>query len=311
MILRVLCALSLAVVSAGCVSTNFTQARTPCLDAPGGWCPFTVDLAQDSWQYAQMAENAYERDEYYDMGSALPMRVRQDNNRAGLAYAIFDRFEHGAIVETIIAYRGTEFTHLNDWFYGNIGDTQRNQALDVYDEVRRTLDEGGYDAVPISVAGHSLGGALSLHVALRRDAEAYVFNSSPRFERPAEYGDARRVAVGERGEVLRSLRRFRDLPVHDGLVINCRAGARPASDHYMRALADCLTWIAAFESEEAYASLGQNGIDAPRVNAYCRREEDGSLTPLGHPGVNGRFEAGFIGCDDLTAPPAPASRERS
>ncbi|WP_379546136.1 alpha/beta hydrolase family protein [Qipengyuania sp. DSG2-2] len=298
----------------GCLATNFNQARTPCLDNTGGWCTFTTELAKDAWQYAQYAENAYDRDEdrYFTLPSGVTVRRPEVKYSSGMSYAIFERKDGEEFVETVIAFRGTEFSHVNDWFYGNIGDTQRREALDLYDTVKRELVEQGWSDPRIIVTGHSLGGALAMEVAIRRNVRAFVFNASPRFTRQEATGEARRVAIGERGEILRGLRRFRQMPIHDGMVINCNAGVRPANDHYMRALAECLTWIAAFEDEVAYASYELNDIKPPRVNAYCLLDENGEIKErLGHPGVMTRFEDGFVGCDSLKAPPSPASRGKA
>ena len=303
---RAILAAATAVGLSGCVATNFTQARTPCLDEVGKWCGFTTEIAKSAWRYALLAENAYEPtkdDPSYALPPEYTMLNRVPNNRHGLAYARFDRKEGETLVERIIAFRGTELTHLSDWFYGNIGSKQRKQALDVYDVEREALDAEGNEKVPIVVTGHSLGGALAMQVSLEHDVEAYIFNASPRFARGAPLGDARRVSVGERGEVLRALRRFKNMPVRDGLVINCRAGVSPIGDHSMRGLADCLTWIAAYADETAYASLGANKIKAPRVNSYCRVGKDGKLEPLPHPGVGNPYEAGKVGCDDFKGPP--------
>ncbi|MBB3035469.1 hypothetical protein [Alteriqipengyuania lutimaris] len=302
---RALCLAIAVLFLSGCVSlqSDLTQARTACLDAPGRWCDFTADLATASWRYAQLSQNAYgpKDRKNFQLLEDIEERKVEDNNSAGLAYAVFDRMEQGDVAETILAFRGTEFSHLNDWLRGNIGKTQRRQAVEVFDALRMGLDQSGRREIPITVAGHSLGGALAMQVSLERGVPAYIFNSSPRFRPDSVAREARRVSVDERGEILRALRRFKRMQVSDGLVINCEAGIRPIGDHSMRRLADCLTWIAAFSDETAFASLGRNGIVAPRVNRYCLPANLDLQLP--HPGVGGDFPEESVGCDDAKAQP--------
>lgn len=272
--------LAAALMTAAC-ATDLTQARSPCVRQPGGWCGFTRDFAVNTWEYAQLANDTYDDEEKF---AALPEGITQVSNTGnddnGLAYAIFDRTQKGQLAERIIAFRGTEFS-FDDWFAGNISGRQNDLGLETYLKVRKELDEAGHPDVPISVAGHSLGGAIAAHIALRTDhVSSFAFNQSPRFRIPEIAADSQRLAVTERGEALGGVRDlFRDAP-QDMLVINCRPKGAPWKDHSIRKLSECLTWIAAYDDPAALASVRANGILRPWVQCGGRDEPHPGSAPV-------------------------------
>jgi pimeloyl-ACP methyl ester carboxylesterase len=301
---RLLAAAVLASGLGGCAVTkslpDLTQAHGPCTAEDGGWCGFTRDLAVESWRYAQLASNAYCDDtEPFDLPagfavvSRLPTQEICDIERAaakgdlaakaklkpihkaqkklnthGFNYAVYDkRNAGGALERRVIAFRGTDNKQLTDWFYGNIRSTQREQGLELYRSERAKLDAEGANAVPITVTGHSLGGAIAIQVSLEYPGvDAFVFNTSPRYTLVQPNAN-RRVAIAERGDILDVLR-SRSMPARqDLLVINCAPAEGRIKSHSVRALAECVTWIAARAEAGAKTSVEANHIVQPAGEA--------------------------------------------
>ncbi|KTR82678.1 hypothetical protein NS277_12890 [Novosphingobium barchaimii] len=296
---RLLAVVAFALGLSGCVTRalpDLTQSHGPCVDQDGGWCGFTRDTATISWPYGQLATNAYcdsndifELPAGYTVIRRLPTQDVCDLERAasrgdkaakeklkpihkaegklkthGFNYAIYDkRNAAGALERRVIAFRGTDSKQLADWFYGNLGSTQRDQGLALYREERAKLDAEGGKNVPIAVTGHSLGGAIAIQVSLENPGvDAYVFNTSPRYTLIQPNAN-RRVAISERGDILEVLRN-RSMPVRqDMLVINCRPTKGGVKAHAIRDLAACVTWIAGKGDAGAKASIATNKLIQP------------------------------------------------
>lgn len=301
---RFLAAILLVIGLSGCAATqalpDLTQAHGPCTSEDGGWCGFTRSAAIASWQYAQLASNAYCDDsEVFDLPagftvvSRLPEQDVCDLERAaakddaiakaklkpihkaqakrkthGFNYTVYDkRSPAGTLERRVIAFRGTDTKQLSDWFYGNIGSTQRDQGRDLYKAEREKLDSQGAAGVPIAVTGHSLGGAIAIQISLENPGvDAYVFNTSPRYTLLPPNAN-RRVAIAERGDILEVLR-SRSMPARqDLLVINCRPTEGRIASHSVRKLAECITWIAAKADPAAKASVAANRVEQPEGEA--------------------------------------------
>lgn len=271
--IRTLMVLAAAAMLSAC-ATDLTQARSPCLREPGGWCGFTRDFAVRSWEYAQLANNTYfdEAETFQRLPAGITLVSNSGNGEAGFAYAIYDRKAGGKLVERIIAFRGTEFS-FDDWFAGNIGGKQNQLGMETYRQIRAELDADGLTEVPIRVAGHSLGGAIAAQISMTTDGvDSFAFNQSPKFDIPEDPALSDRIAVTERGEGLGTVRDlYRNAP-QDVLVINCRPRGAPWSDHSVFRLAQCLTWIAAYDSESALRSVEANAIPKPWVECGNRMD---------------------------------------
>lgn len=259
---------------AGCITPlpDLTQSRSPCRNDPGGWCDFVRAGAQASYGYAMLSSNAYQDEDSY---AALPLafapRDAADNDSSGLAYAVFDRFavasgRRGRLLARVIAFRGTEGASWDDVVSGSLGDSQREGARRIYAAERAALDGAGLSDVAIEVTGHSLGGALATQISIEHpQVRAWLFNTSPFFAGDPRLNDTGRLAISERGEFLRLLRRYKESAAADQLVINCNPSDNAGAKHSIRRLADCLLWIAAYGDSEALALLGPNTVTKPEV----------------------------------------------
>lgn len=272
-------------------------------DCPGkgGWCPEARRVAAAAWPYAQMAQNAYwqgaeESDgDYVDRLYVLPYDIRERfasvDDRYGYAYSIYDRIgADGRLAEVILAYRGTEGP--KDWWHGTLLGRQGPRGLATYRQVREGLDRAGHGAVPVTLAGHSLGGRIADHVLERVEREdgalpptlsSYLFNSNAGGDDltlPRGQDRPFHTAISESGEIASMARAAALDGAWDGYVIDCQITIDPVRKHYMRRLADCLTWVAAIDSAEARLSVERNEILPPPVNGgpttpkLDRREAD-------------------------------------
>lgn len=272
---------------------DLTQSRSPCRMEPGGWCDFVREAAQASYGYAMLSSNAYQDEDSY---TALPLafepRQAADNDGSGLAYSVFDRFEvtdgqRGKLLARVIAFRGTEGASWDDLFSGSLGERQRWGARTVYVAERAALDAAGLQDVAIEVTGHSLGGALATQISIEHpEVKAFLFNTSPFFTGDPMLNDTNRLALSERGEFLRLLRRYKEGAAAEQVVINCNPSANAGSKHSIRKLADCLLWIAAYGDSEALRLLEPNAVRKPEVECGPEDKVHPGAAPLTEPCVH-------------------------
>lgn len=228
-------------------------------DPACGWNANTRQMARDTFLYAQLANNAYPTSTHqpFAFGPEVRLIDQGDNPRTGFAYSIYERQRPDRKPERIIAFRGTQGVFGKDMWHGNVLPRQNAEGVKLYEQWRSRSD--GFD---LNVTGHSLGGAIATQVSLCfENVETYVFNTSSRFSRckPVNHADNRRISVAEYGELLKIVRLFGRSPNQQYNSIGCVNRANPAKQHGIRLLAECLTRVAAADSDrDAARSLDAN-----------------------------------------------------
>gem|GEM_PF-1053637 len=254
-----------AVLAGGC--TTLTPISDGGTDPVAGWNAETRDLASRSWLYAQLSTNAYQDFEMFTLPGDVVQRPSSGNDGVGYAYVIFDRFEGDQLAETIIAYRGTEADLANGYLditLGSVLGLHHDRGLATATAVENQLASIDTSQPELAVTGHSLGGAIAHHVTdhlLGEDgpvvARSIVFNDSPRV---VGFGidDVDRTAIVESGDFVGALRALGHSSEDVHYPIDCQAGFAPFRAHAIRDLAECLTWIAAYDDPAARLSLAEN-----------------------------------------------------
>lgn len=226
------------------------------LDHPSRFANEIRETGQQSYEYAQMAYNSYDVSDGFKLGPSLTAIEQQDVSDNNFQYKIFHRKNKGQLTEVIIAFRGTDAI-LGD-VSGNVFLKQQKAGLELFDELR-----GKYKKVKITVAGHSLGGAIASHVTLnRKSVDGFFFNTSPRFLKGKRKYTNDRYSIVEYGEILKLLRLFGKEPTQIYTSINCTSGGL-GDQHSSRNLAECLTWMAGWDDSKARASVIRNNIGKP------------------------------------------------
>lgn len=266
----------LALLLSGCVTyPDISQSRSPCRMEPGGWCAFLREAAVEAWPYAVASTNAYVGDDdlFGEIGPLLErlerLPIAEEDAKKGFGYQIFAQYAPGSAndparrpVARIMAFRGTDFDGFSDVFYGSVRGDQIALALRYFEAEQARW---GKDPAWI-VTGHSLGGALATEVSVSHpDLLAYMFNTSPFHPSDAITNRVQRTVFNERGELLRRFSRFDVDPAASAFTINCRPQKGTFAKHKLRPLADCITWIAAYASEEALAVVRANALSKPPV----------------------------------------------
>ena len=202
------------------------------------------------YEYSQMTENTYKPHDTFILPADITNPINVDSDGYGFAYSIFHRTKNGELSEVILSFRGTENNSewYKDWILGNVFSLQNDIGLNEYKKLREATPPN----IPITVIGHSLGGAIALHVSLREDeVTAYVFNTSSRFTRGKAI-DNERHSYAEYAEANKILRVFTIAPKWTHSIYSCTFGS-PIKNHAQDNLAACLTFCASKISGNAKA----------------------------------------------------------
>jgi pimeloyl-ACP methyl ester carboxylesterase len=127
---------------------------------------------------------------------------------SGLALEEWHRnSEAGQIEEIAVVFKGTDFTSLADW-RTNLALIEPRQHREAYAYMKEVVGRAQGKAIRVVATGHSLGGALALNMSLRfPNVNVFAFDTSPRaFYDVHTYGNAERILIFERGEILSFLR---------------------------------------------------------------------------------------------------------
>ena len=222
------------------------------------------EVARQAYIYAQMSANAYDGVPQF----VMPDSIRQGSPREegdGLQATLFEIESAGRLTAVVIAFRGTEGSNREDWTHGNIGSTQLRLAERLYETVRASYP----DTVRIITSGHSLGGALALQVSITYPGvDAYVFNSTYRFEWHGVSHQAHRIGIADARDVAGGARGYYQNPdvLHYG-EYRCTSGV--IAPHRMDRLARCPRW-----DPRRWTSRGAHPCDAPgtrRRPRHCPR----------------------------------------
>lgn len=156
--------------------------------------------ATENSPYAMMASNAYRSaDQPYYRLVDWP-EPRRFESPSGLAFDVYTRQVDGSVDDIVVAFKGTDFSHVNDWL-ANLGVRETRQFREAAGYLAELKREHPHSR--IVVTGHSLGGALALNMSLRFDSvAAVVFNSSPNFSFRSAGKANSRVHLYEAGQIL-------------------------------------------------------------------------------------------------------------
>lgn len=201
--------------------------------------------------YAQIAENTYYPHNTFKFPQNIENVENIGNDGFGFAYSIFNVKDNGHVKEVVLSFRGTD--QIRDWPIGNILALQNSRGLNAYKKLREETPEN----IPVAVVGHSLGGAIALHVSLREpNVKTFVFNTSSRFTRGKAL-DNERYSYSEYGEANKILRTFTIDPKWTHTIVGCTLGG-PLKNHAQDKLAVCLTKKASQELPDAKMSMTLN-----------------------------------------------------
>lgn len=251
--LRALALSALVLGLVGCASVPDRDEARACpadprevMGAPG--CIRATAAA--GYEYAVLAALAYDPETSPDFAAPAGLVAVEScaepacEGARGYQYRVFDRIRDGRVVERIIAFRGTDGP--GDWSANIFGRKDQNRAaLATFARVR------GDGAIPVSVTGDSLGGALAVQVSMCHPVHRRVaLNASPRFYRslcpegrvvpPSADADQRLFLFSETGEILWITRWLGRNPDQLATRVNCIRGEDTISQHSVRRLAACM-----------------------------------------------------------------------
>ncbi len=173
-------------------------------------------VASISIPYAIMSNNVYREPQDKPVYS-LPgwSLIERQESGSGLALEVLYKEVDRKLVEVAVIYKGTDAMSLKDWKTNLSIWFEPKQYMEAQAHFKNLLNNPKLDGVPITVAGHSLGGGIALNVSLRhstneRPIRTFTFNTSPRgFYSPINKSvRAERYVLDEKGEFLAGARPF-------------------------------------------------------------------------------------------------------
>lgn len=242
-----------ALLRSGGNSCDDYDGPTPFLNANSNDSVYQ-EVAVESYLYAQMAANSYNRDYWFALPDSISAGPPVDRGH-GFQAMVFEIRSGGKTTQVVIAFRGTD--ERGDWPGGNFGTRQLGLAEQLFEEVRDTYRD---QQVKIVTVGHSLGGALALQISMNYpDVDTYVFNSSYRYRwHGVSYDQNYRIGVAETGDIAQTIRWVLGNP---DILHHPHYRCTSRGNHSINRLSRCLTHIAAISSSGAVESLARIGWD--------------------------------------------------
>jgi hypothetical protein len=270
----------------GCATPRPSASSKPCPANPDkvlNTTGCTQAAAALGYEYAVLAELAYDPKAKPDRASrkalaepilAPPPDVVEAeactelacDGALGYQYRVFHRVRDGRVIEKIIAFRGTDGK--GDWSTNILGRKDQNRAaLATFLKVR------GDGAIPVSVTGHSLGGALATQVSMCNPVHMRVsFDASPRFyqslcpggraiPRPADAG-VKLLHFSEYGEFLGPFRLLGRDPDQLTTPVNCERRQNTIGQHSIRQLTECIVDHAILGGSDQARRYKEENLDA-------------------------------------------------
>lgn len=248
-----------------------------------------LKVAKTSYVHALFANNVYRspKDKPIFQVPTWEMSERKES-KSGLALEVWQKKEAGKTVEVIVAYKGTDFKEIPDWKANLSIWREPEQYREAQEHFKSLLKKEHNLEVPISVAGHSLGGGIALNVSLRhsthrRPIRAFAFNTSPRaFYRPINPEVAvERYLLDERGEFLSAARliwssKFHGLPppqTYNFLDFNY-FGAKPVSEHSIYLFTRALLLIAVNQGDKFATEVFRTNFTISQFEAKLPSSRD-------------------------------------
>lgn len=242
--------------------------------------PDTLKAIKSSFVYALMSSNVYRdpKDAHYRIPGWTP--AYRYTSQTGLVFEEWHKKEGGTIREIAVIFQGTDdwkdmAASLSPWF-------EPKQYAQAQRYVQALLQNPEYGNIPITVAGHSLGGGIALNVSLRhstkaRPIHAFAFNMSPRaFFGPYDGLPATRILINERAEGLAALRRlwWRKVGTYEPYPVNFldfSMTVKPLSEHSIYRLSRGLLLVAigtgdTYAREVFRANFNMEQVPQPETN---------------------------------------------